>query len=249
MDKFSEKLAVITGGSRGMGAAMVKKFSAEGWRVIFTFNSNIAAANAVLSSCSGDIQTVKCNIGEESDILALFDQIDASAARFSVLINNAGITGTKTRLADVSVEQLNAVAQTNFIGTTLMCREAVKRMSTAAGGKGGAILNISSTAVKLGSPDQWIHYAATKGAIDVLTNGLAREVGNEGIRVNALSPGYTMTDPAHEEAILDRFDAMRHEVPLDRIGTVEEIADAAYWLCSNNASYITGAVLPVAGGR
>jgi len=130
-----------------------------------------------------------------------------------------------------------------------MCREAVARMSTAQGGRGGAICNLSSTATLAGSPNQWIDYAATKGAVDILTKGLSREVGEQGIRVNAVAPGYTLTDMAHEGEIEARFDSFRHEVPMGRIGQVEEVANGIYWLCSDEASYVTGAVLPVAGGR
>ncbi|MDA0996682.1 MAG: SDR family oxidoreductase [Proteobacteria bacterium] len=245
------KTVLITGGSRGIGAGIVRRFAAEGWRVIFTYVSNQAAADTVAAETGA--RAARCDVGAEADILALFATLDREGVRLDALVNNAGITGPKRRLSEVTAATLEKVARVNFIGTALMCREAVKRMSTAAGGpgegKGGAIVNLSSTATLAGGPNQWIDYAALKGAIDVLTNGLAREVGAEGIRVNAVAPGYTLTDMARAGGIAARFDAYKHEVPLGRIGTVDEVAAGVYWLCSDDATYVTGTVLPVAGGR
>ncbi len=242
-----KKTALITGGSRGIGAAVVRRFAAEGWRVIFTYVSNQAAADAVAAEANA--RAIRCDVGKEADILALFAALDADGIRPDAVVNNAGITGPKRRQTEVTAEVLEEVARVNFIGTVLMCREAVKRMATSAGGKGGAIVNLSSTATLAGGPNQWADYAALKGAIDIYVKGLAREVGTEGIRVNAVAPGYTMTDMAKAGGIAARFDAYKHEVPMGRIGTVEEVAAGIYWLASDDAAYVTGTVMPVSGGR
>jgi len=238
---------LITGGSRGIGAGTVRLFAERGWRVLFTYVSSVDAANALSSET--EAVALRSDIGKEVEILSLFEGLDQDGVYLDALVNNAGITGPKRRLLDLTPEILEEISRVNFTGPVLMAREAVKRMSRERGGKGGAIVNISSTATHLGSPNQWIDYAALKGGIDVFTKGLAREVGEEGIRVNAVSPGYTMTDPNRETEILSRFESMRHEVPLGRIGSVREVAEAVYWLCSNESSYVTGTVVPAAGGR
>jgi len=241
------KTVLVTGGSRGIGAAAVRRFALEDWRVIFTYVSNDDAAKAVADETGA--RAVKGDVGSEADILALFRVLDDDGIYLDALVNNAGITGPKRRLEDVEWDTVMDVLRVNVAGSVVMCREAVKRMSTAHGGRGGAIVNLSSTATLQGSPNQWIDYAAGKGAIDIMTKGLAREVGEEGIRVNAVAPGYTLTDMARKGQIAERFDQYRHEVPLGRIGSVEEVAAGIYWLCTDEASYITGCVLPVAGGR
>lgn len=241
------KTVLITGGSRGIGAAAVTRFAAEGWRVIFTYVSNDDAANKVADETGA--RTHKGDVGSEADILVLFKMLDDEGIYVDALINNAGITGPKRRMEEATWDTVMDVLRVNIAGSVIMCREAVKRMSTAHGGQGGAIVNLSSTATLAGSPNQWIDYAAGKGAIDIVTKGLAREVGEEGIRVNAVAPGYTLTDMAIAGQISTRFEQYRHEVPLGRIGTVEEVAAGIYWLCTDEASYITGCVLPVAGGR
>ncbi|MEX0695567.1 MAG: SDR family oxidoreductase [Rhodospirillales bacterium] len=243
----AQKTVLITGGARGIGAAGVRRFADEGWQVIFTYVSNDAAANAIVGETGA--RAIKGDVGSEADILSLFKTLEDEGITLDALVNNAGITGPKRRLEDVTVATMEEVLRVNIIGSVLMCREAVKRMSTRHGGRGGAIVNLSSTATVAGSPGQWVDYAATKGAIDIITKGLSKEVGEEGIRVNAVAPGYTLTDMAREGQIEARFDSLRHEVPLGRIGTVEEVAAGIYWLCTDEASYVTGAVLPVAGGR
>ncbi len=238
---------LVTGGGRGIGAGISRRFHAAGWRVLLTYVSGADAAEAVAADIGG--RAYKCDSGNEDDIVALFAALDADGVRIDALVNNAGITGPKRAVADVTWEVVNELCRVNFIGPIMFCREAAKRMSPANGGGGGAIVNISSTATALGSPNQWADYAALKSAIDTFTRGFAREVGPQGIRVNAVAPGYTLTDPAREKEIVARFEGMRHEVPLDRIGTVDEVANAVYWLCSEEASYVTGTVLPAAGGR
>lgn len=241
------RTVLITGGSRGIGEATVRLFRGRGWGVVFTYVSNVGAAATVAADTGA--RAVRCDSGDEAEILALFAALDADGVALDALVNNAGITGPKRRIEAVTVETLEALCRVNFIGPVVFCREAVRRMSTKFGGRGGAIVNLSSTATRAGGANQWADYAALKGALDVLTNGLAREVGDEGIRVNAVAPGYTLTDMARKGKIVGRFESMRHEVPMGRIGTVEEVAEAIYWLCTESAGYVTGTVLPVAGGR
>ena len=216
------KTALVTGGSRDIGAAVVARFASEGWNVIFTYVSNTAAAEEVAKTTGA--RAVKCDAGSEAEILSFMKTLDDEGISIDALVNNAGITGPKRRMEEVTAETLEEVMRVNITGVVLMCREAVKRMSTTHGGRGGMIVNLSSTATAAGSPNQWIDYSASKGAIDIITRGLSREVGAEGIRVNAVAPGYTLTDMAREGEIEARFDSFKHEVPLGRIGTVEEVA-------------------------
>ncbi len=241
------RTVLVTGGGRGIGAGISRRFAGAGWRVLLTYVSRPDDAEAVAAYIGG--RAYKCDSGNEDDIVGLFRTLDDDGVILSALVNNAGITGPKRAVADVTWEVVNELCRVNFIGPIIFCREAARRMSIAAGGRGGAIVNISSTATALGSPNQWADYAALKSAIDTFTRGFSREVGADGIRVNAVAPGYTLTDPAREAEIVGRFEGMRHEVPLDRIGTVDEVANAVYWLCSDEASYVTGSVLPAAGGR
>jgi len=247
LEPVPPKTVLITGGSRGIGAGMVELFAERGWTVLFTYGTSHDRATVVAERTG--TTAIQSDVGDEQNILSLFSELDSKAIYLNALINNAGITGPKRRLSDVTLDVLVDVHRTNFIGPILMAREVTKRMSTLNGGTGGTIVNISSTAVNSGSPDQWIDYAALKGGLDVFTRGLAREVGKQGIRVNGVAPGYTMTDPDQVDEIEGRFDSMRHEVPLDRVGSVREVAEAAYWLCSEQSSYVTGTVIPAAGGR
>lgn len=242
------KTVLITGGSRGIGEAMVRLFAERGWSVVFTFVSNAAAAHKVATDAGA--RAIRCDSGDEDSILALFEQLDGEGVALDALINNAGVSGPRRRAVEVTRKILEDVTRINFIGPVLFCREAVKRMSTAAGGRGGVIVNISSTATKKGGAGQWADYAALKGAIDVFTNGLAREVAAEGVRVNAVAPGYVLTDMAVEGGIAANFDAaLKSDIPMGRIGKVEEVAEGVFWLCSDAAGYVTGTVLNVAGGR
>ena len=245
-------IALITGACHGIGAGIARRFLAEGWSVHLTYAQDEKSCTEFLGSLGEEAPRVtvsQCDIQHEADVLSLFAKLDNSGQILAALINNAGVTGPKTRLEDATFDDISAVFTVNAIGTMLMCREAVRRMSTRHGGGGGAIVNISSTGVKLGNPNQWVHYAASKGALDVFTGGLAREVAEEGIRVNAVSPGLTLRDPAEEAQVTARLETMRHEIPMGRPGSVEEIAATVFWLCSDEASYVTGAVIPVAGGR
>jgi NAD(P)-dependent dehydrogenase (short-subunit alcohol dehydrogenase family) len=233
------KTVLITGGSRGIGAATVRLFAARGWQVAFTWVSHAVPA-------AEGVSAYRCDVRNEAEVTALFRQVAADFGRIDALVNNAGITGPRCRIEDMTADLLRDVTATNLIGPVLCAREAIRHMAPLGG---GSIINLSSTATKRGSPDQWVHYAATKGAIDVLTIGLAAEVASQGIRVNAVAPGLTLSDPADAERIAARLETMRGEIPMNRAGTADEVAEAVFWLCSDAASYVTGTVLPVAGGR
>ena len=233
-----------------MGIA--KLFASRDWSVVLTFVSNEAASNAVVHEIGeggGDAIALRCDTRSEQHILELFNELDRRGLTISALINNAGVTGPKTGLGDLTTDVLREVVDVNLIGVILCCREATARMSVKRGGQGGVIVNISSTATKLGSPNQWVHYAATKGAVDILTRGLSRELAADGIRVAAVAPGLTLTDPALAPEIMARLAEMKGEIPLARPGSIEEVAEGVYWLCSDAASYCTGTVLDIAGGR
>jgi NAD(P)-dependent dehydrogenase (short-subunit alcohol dehydrogenase family) len=235
----TRKTVLITGGSRGIGAATVRLFAARGWRVAFTWVSQAVPT-------ADGVSAYRCDVRNEAEVTALFRQVAADFGRIDALVNNAGITGPRCRIEDVTADLLRDVTATNLIGPILCAREAVRHMAQLGG---GSIVNLSSTATKRGSPDQWVHYAATKGAINVLTAGLAAEVAAQGIRVNAVAPGLTLSDPAESGRIAARLDTMRGEIPMNRAGTADEVAEAVFRLCSDAASYVTGVVLPVAGGR
>lgn len=247
-----KKTVVVTGGSRGIGSGIARIFGERGWDVVLTYAANKEAADRVvrqIAAGGGTATAIRCNTRYENEITALFEELDRRGIEVSALVNNAGVTGPKTRLEELTGEILREVVEVNLIGVILCSREAARRMSTKRGGSGGVIVNISSTGTKLGNPNQWVHYAATKGGIDVLTNGLARELAPDGIRVVAVSPGLTLTDPALEPQIMARLETLKGEIPLARPGTVFEVAEGVFWLCSDAASYCTGVVLPIAGGR
>lgn len=241
------RTVLITGGSRGIGEATVRLFAARGWRVLFTYVRDKASAEKVAGETGGT--AYRCDSADPDAITGLFKTLDGDGVYLDALVNNAGVSGPKRRLADVTPDILEDVWRANFMGPVLYCREAAARMSTRQGGRGGVIVNLSSTATRAGGPNQWADYAALKGAIDVLTRGLAREVGEEGVRVNAVAPGYVATDMSFAGGIIQNFDKFKHEVPMGRVGTVEEVAEGIYWLCSDQSTYVTGTVLTVAGGR
>jgi NAD(P)-dependent dehydrogenase (short-subunit alcohol dehydrogenase family) len=247
---MENKTVLITGGGRGIGAAITQRFLAEGWAAFLTYTQDQKACDDIVGAApTGLAQAYKCDLRIPSEIRGLFAALDRQGISLDALINNAGVTGLKMGLMEASDAVIQEIFAVNAVGTIQLTREAVRRMSKAQGGKGGSVVNISSTATKAGSPHQWIHYAAAKGAIDVFTRGLAAEVASEGIRVNAVAPGLIINDPAREAEIQARFNTMRHEVPLGRPGFPAEVAAAVFWLCSDEASYVTGAVLPVSGGR
>ena len=243
---------LITGGSRGIGAATAKLAAARGWRVCLSYERDGDAAEAVvraIAGAGGQAVAVRADVRREADVAALFDAAEAAFGPVMGLVNNAGVTGRIGAFADATPQTIREVVEINVIGAMLAAREAVRRMSTARGGKGGAIVNISSGAATLGSPGEYVHYAASKGAVDTLTLGLAREVAREGIRVNAVAPGLVVTDIHAAGGEPDRPERIAPTIPMGRAGRPEEIAEPILFLLSPAASYITGAILRVAGGR
>ena len=249
---LTDKVVVITGGSRGIGRATAIAAAARGFRVVVGYASNEAAANEVVAAIegkNGKAIAVKCDVGSESDILALFKAAD-DFGTLGALVNNAGIVGKpSSRVDEMSAERIQRMMAVNVTGSILCAREAVKRMSTSHGGKGGVIVNLSSVAAKLGAPNTYVDYAASKGAIDSFTIGLGHEVAGEGIRVAAIRPGLIDTDIHASGGEPDRAHRLAHMVPMKRVGTAEEIANAIVWLMSDDASYVTSAILDVSGGR
>lgn len=243
---------LVTGGSRGIGAAVARLAAGRGWRVAVNYAANEDAAAAVVEAIAidgGDAFAVKGDVGHEPDVLAMFEAIDRRWGRLDGLVNNAGVVDRKARLDEMSLDRLTRMMRINVIGTMLCAREAVRRMSTRHGGAGGCIVNLSSAAATLGAPGEYVDYAASKGAVDVLTLGLARELAGEGIRVNAVRPGIVDTDIHASGGQPDRVARMSQFVPMKRAGTADEIARAVLWLLSDESSYATGAVVDVTGGR
>ena len=248
---MTDRVAIITGASRGIGRATAIAAAARGFRVVVGYASNQAAAAEVVAAIeakNGKAIAVKCDVGSEQDILALFKAADAFGT-LGVLVNNAGIVGATARVDEMSAERIQNMMNINVTGSILCAREAVKRMSTRHGGKGGVIVNLSSVAAKLGSPNTYVDYAASKGAIDSFTVGLGHEVAAEGIRVAAIRPGLIDTEIHASGGEPDRAHRLAHAVPMKRVGTADEIANAIVWLMSDEASYVTSTILDVSGGR
>lgn len=242
---------VITGASRGIGAATALLAAERGYDLCINYVSNEQAARAVADKAEragAKTVTVKGDVAEEADVARIFAAADGLGT-LSALINNAGVVDIAQRVDEMSAGRLARMMNINVIGSFVCAREAVKRMSTRHGGKGGAIVNVSSAASWLGSPGQYVDYAASKGAVDVMTHGLALEVAAEGIRVNAVSPAIIDTDIHASGGIPDRVAQLRDTIPMKREGYAEEVARAILWLASDEASYTTGAVMPVSGGR
>jgi NAD(P)-dependent dehydrogenase (short-subunit alcohol dehydrogenase family) len=248
----TDKVVVITGGSRGIGRATALAAAARGFRVVVGYASNEAAAKeavALIEQKNGKAIAVKCDVGSEADILALFKAADEFGT-LGALVNNAGIVGKSgVRVDEMSAERIQQMMAVNVTGSILCAREAVKRMSTRHGGKGGVIVNLSSVAARLGAPNTYVDYAASKGAIDSFTVGLGYEVAGEGIRVAGIRPGLIDTEIHAAGGEPDRAHRLAHMVPMKRVGTAEEIANAIVWLMSDEASYVTSAILDVSGGR
>ena len=248
----TDKVVVITGGSRGIGRAAALAAAARGYRIVVGYATNKAAADEVVAQIegkNGKAIAVKCDVGSEADILALFKASDEFGT-LGALVNNAGIVGKSgVRVDEMSAERIQQMMAVNVTGSIWCAREAVKRMSTRHGGKGGVIVNLSSVAARLGAPNTYVDYAASKGAIDSFTVGLGYEVAGEGIRVAGIRPGLIDTDIHAAGGEPDRAHRLAHLVPMKRVGTADEIANAIVWLISDEASYVTSAILDVSGGR
>jgi len=244
---------VVTGASRGIGAATARLAGERGYAVCVNYVQNEDAANSVVGAITekgGRAIAVPADVASEAEVMRLFESADRELGPLTALVNNAGILETGMRLDEMEGGRFNRVFATNITGSFLCAREAVRRMSTRRGGKGGAIVNLSSIAACLGGPNEYIDYAASKGAIDTMTIGLAKEVADEGIRVNAVRPGLIYTDIHASGGFPDRVDKLKDTgVPMKRGGYPEEVARAILWLLSDEASYTTGSFIDVAGGR
>ncbi len=247
-----DKVLLVTGGSRGIGAATALMAAQQGWSVAVNYAANSLAADEVvraIRATGGKAITVQADVADEAQVLHMFETIDARLGHLTGLVNNAGVVDVTARLDEMSVARWRRMFDINVIGSLLCAREAVRRMSTRHGGAGGAIVNLSSAASRLGSPGQYLDYAAAKGAIDAFTIGLAKEVAAEGIRVNAVRPGLIETEIHASGGLPDRVRDLQHLVPMQRGGTADEVARAIVWLLSDAASYTTMSLLDVSGGR
>jgi NAD(P)-dependent dehydrogenase (short-subunit alcohol dehydrogenase family) len=246
------RIALITGGSRGIGAVTAPLLASRGWDVCISYREDAEAAARIVHACvqyGGQAIAVPVDLASETDILEMFRRCDDELGVLDVLVNNAGIVGRKSRVDALDLPRLQQMMAVNVIGPFLCAREAVLRMSTRHGGGGGAIVNVSSAASRLGSADEYVDYAASKGAIDTMTLGLAKEVAGEGIRVNAVRPGIIDTEIHASGGQPDRAQRIGPQIPMGRAGEAHEVATAIAWLCSDEASYATGALLDIAGGR
>ena len=246
------KVALITGSGRGIGAATALKLGRLGYAVCVNYQNNRSAAEAVVEQLHSEGITaiaVAADVSQESQVYELFHRVDHDLGRITALVNNAGILMPQCRLDEMDAQRINHLLINNITGYFLCCREAVKRMSSRHGGYGGVVVNVSSVAARTGSPGEYIDYAATKGAIDTLTRGLASEVAAEGIRVNGVRPGFIYTEMHAAGGEPNRIERLRSSIPMQRGGKPEEVAEAIAWLLSDGASYMTGSCIDLAGGR
>jgi len=246
------KVLLITGGSRGIGAATALLAAAQGYSVAVNYAANSLAADEVvrqIRSGGGTAITVQADVAVEADVLDMFKKVDAKLGPITALVNNAGVVDMTSRVDAMSLERLQRMFAINVFGSFMCAREAVKRMSTRYGGEGGSIVNVSSAAARLGAPGQYVDYAAAKGAIDTFTVGLAKEVAAEGIRVNAVRPGIIETEIHASGGLPNRSKDLAPQVPMQRAGSAHEVAEAIVWLLGDNSSYTTGSIIDVAGGR
>ncbi|MBI2728099.1 MAG: SDR family oxidoreductase [Polaromonas sp.] len=246
------KTVLITGASRGIGAATALLAAREGYAVAVNYTSNSMAADEVVRQIhagGGQAITVQADVANEAQVVAMFEMVDARFGRLTALVNNAGVVDVNTRVDGITLARLQRMFEINVFGSFLCAREAVKRMSTRYGGQGGAIVNVSSAAARLGSPGSYVDYAAAKGAIDTFTLGLSKEVAGEGIRVNAVRPGIIETEIHASGGLPDRAKDMAPQLPMQRAGTANEVAESIIWLLSEKSSYTNGALLDVAGAR
>ncbi len=249
---MNQRVLLVTGGSRGIGAATARLAAQRGWAVAVNYASQAAAADEVVRAITaegGRAIAVRGDVGDEAQVLALFAGVDAALGPLTGLVNNAGVVDVQARVDEMTLARIDRMLRINVIGSFLCAREAVKRMSTKHGGRGGVIVNLSSVASRIGSPGLYVDYAASKGAIDSFTLGLAREVADEGIRVNAVRPGLIETEIHASGGQPERARQLAPTVPMKRIGTAQEVASAIVWLLSEEASYATGSFIDVTGGR
>jgi NAD(P)-dependent dehydrogenase (short-subunit alcohol dehydrogenase family) len=248
----STRTALVTGGSRGIGAATALLAAQRGWAVAVNYTRDASAAQAVVArirEAGGTALTVQADVADEAQVLAMFATLDRELPPLGALVNNAGVVDLAGRVDETTMQRLQRMFAINVFGSFICAREAIRRLSTRHGGHGGSIVNLSSAAARIGSPGQYVDYAAAKGAIDVFTMGLAKEVALEGIRVNAVRPGIIETDIHASGGTPDRAKQMAPMVPMQRAGSAEEVAQAIVWLMSDASSYTTGAVIDVTGGR
>ncbi|MDH4656653.1 MULTISPECIES: SDR family oxidoreductase [unclassified Pseudomonas] len=247
-----QKVMLITGAGRGIGAATARLAAQRGYALGINYRQQREAAETLareIESAGGRALPLCADVGDESQVLEMFDRLDREFGRLDVLVNNAGMLERQMRLEDMDVARFERVLRANVVGNFLCAREAIKRMSTRHGGQGGAIVNLSSIAARIGAPNEYIDYAAAKGAIDSMTLGLAKELAGEGIRVNAVRPGVIHTEIHASGGEPDRVERVRQSVPMGRGGEAEEVATAILWLASEEASYTSGSFLDVSGGR
>ena len=240
---------IVTGGGRGIGAATARLAAARGYAVCVNYLANRSTAEKLVKEIGNKSIAVQADVSSEPDVLRLFATVDSELGKLTALVNNAGIVGRQSRVEAMDAGRLQRTFATNVVGAFLCAREAIKRMSTRRGGRGGAIVNLSSGAARLGSPGEYVDYAASKGAIDSMTIGLAKELAADGIRVNCVRPGFVHTGIHASGGEPDRIERLRDSIPMKRGGKPEEVARAILWLLSEEASYSTGAILDVTGGR
>jgi len=249
---MGKKVMLVTGGSRGIGAATARLAAARGYAVAINYLRNRAAADEIVADIraqGGEALAVQADVAVEADIVRMFAEVDRALGPLQALVNNAGILERQARVDELDAARLARILATNVTGSFICAREAVRRMSTRRGGSGGAIVNLSSIAARLGAPGEYVDYAASKGAVDTLTVGLAKEVAEEGIRVNGVRPGVIYTEIHASGGEPGRVERVKDAVPMKRGGQAEEVAQAVLWLLSDEASYVTGTIVDVTGGR
>jgi len=249
---MQDKVVLITGGSRGIGAATARLAASYGWRVCLNYRKNREVAENLVEEIirtGGNAFAVAADISKENDVERLFDAVIKQYGRLDALVNNAGIIDRQSKLVEMSAERLQRMFDTNILGSFICARQAIKLMSVKQQGTGGGIVNLSSAAARLGSPGEFIDYAASKGAIDTMTIGLSKEVAEDGVRVNAVRPGLIDTEIHQDAGDARRPEKLRHAIPMKRSGSAREVANTIMWLLSDEASYITGALVDVSGGR